>query len=340
MPKTETGEKAYEYCAEYSDMPTRTLARKLRQDWPDLFTSIEHARGIVRDYRGQHGKHSRRNVKHREHFTENGDDRRDNQIVHTIPSARILLFDIETAPHLAYVWRCFKENIAPAQMIQHTTVLCWAAKWLGEKKVFFDSVDPNNYTDDRRICQSLWDLVNEGDIIVAHNGIAFDHKTMRARWVQHGIPPPSPYQMVDTCKLAQKQFNFPRSKLESICQYLGIGGKAHHEGFALWVGCMNGDPKAWATMKRYNIKDVRLLEEVYLRLRSWDKRHPNVSLEYDDVMRCIVCGSTDIKPELNDTRTSASLFFSYRCGSCGHVMRSRSPQKKRLKADERLAHAI
>jgi len=311
----------------------------MREERPELYMSIEHARSCVRRYRGQEGKRTRAKNKHREYYSENGDERRNHDGVYTIPSARILLFDIETAPHMAYVWRCFKEYVAPEQMIQHTTVICWAAKWLDGGKVMFDCVPHDDYTNDRAICESLWALFNEADIIVAHNGRAFDHPLMRTRWLAHGMTPPEPYQTVDTCKLAQKQFRFPRSKLESIAQYLGIGHKTPHDGFSLWRQCMDGDAKAWAKMKRYNINDVKLLESVYLRLRAWDVQHPNVSLDYDDVSRCTVCGSTSMSPLLKNARTEASMFESYRCDSCGHVMRSRSRIKPVLDASERMANA-
>lgn len=340
MPQSQAGELAYQACLKHKDMPTRSLAVMLYEKFDDIYTSVEHARKCVRRYRGQTGAKDKASVKHREAYSKAGDDRRSTSNVAVIPSARILLFDIETAPHLAYVWRCFKENISPAQMVKHTTVLCWAAKWLDEKTIMYDSVPYDDYENDRAVCMSLWKLIDKADIVVAHNGRAFDHPLMRTRWLQHGIPPPSPYQMVDTCKLAQQHFSFPRSKLESIAQYIGVGTKTPHDGFKLWTDCMAGDNAAWKRMREYNMNDVALLEEVYLRLRCWDNRHPNVSLDYDDTRRCIVCGSTAIKSLPKMTRTGASVFDSFRCESCGKVMRNRSRVKPCVAADERMAHSL
>jgi len=340
MPRKITGELAYQACLDNPETATRTLSRELYKDNPGVYSCVDHARSMIRIYRGQIGNKTRWRTKHRESYSKNGDNRRGDINSPVVSDLKILLFDIETAPHLAYVWRCFKENVNPAQMVQHTTLLCWAAKWLGKKAVLFDSAPHNDYTNDKKACQSLWELINEADIVVAHYGIGFDLKQMRTRWLAHGIHPPSPYQTVDTCKLAQARFAFPRSKLESLARYLGLKGKTSHTGFKLWTDCMAGDEKAWKLMEKYNKQDVVVLENIYLKLREWDNRHPNVSLEFDDVMRCISCGSANLVKLPNHARTTASIFDSYRCKDCGKVMRSRSRHKPKLSADQRLANVI
>ena len=47
---------------------------------------------------------------------------------------KILILDIETSPHTGFHWGLFQQNISIGQLIESSTVLCWAAKWLGEKK--------------------------------------------------------------------------------------------------------------------------------------------------------------------------------------------------------------
>ena len=53
---------------------------------------------------------------------------------------KTLLLDIETAPNLAYVWGIWEQNISTGQIVDSSYILCWAAKWLGEKEVMFDSI--------------------------------------------------------------------------------------------------------------------------------------------------------------------------------------------------------
>lgn len=47
---------------------------------------------------------------------------------------KILVLDIETSPHLAYVWGLFKENIPIDRLIEEGRILCWSAKWLNDKQ--------------------------------------------------------------------------------------------------------------------------------------------------------------------------------------------------------------
>ena len=53
---------------------------------------------------------------------------------------------------------------------------------------------------------------------------------------------------------------------------------------------MNGDKKSWKVMRKYNARDVELLERVYLKLRPWFTQHPNLNA-YTDRKDCTKCGS-------------------------------------------------
>lgn len=240
---------------------------------------------------------------------------------------RILIFDIETTPMLSWHWRCFQENIAPIQVVKHSRVLCWAAKWLDSNMIYFDSTEKDG-ENDKRCTMALWELCNEADILVAHNGRAFDMKKLNSRWLKHGVEPPAPSKWVDTLKVARGRFSFASNKLDAIARYLGIGTKLEHEGFGLWLRCMDGNKKAWRHMRDYNIQDVLLEEEVYLKIRAWDNRHPNVELFYEDNdERCVCCGSRNLKIMTKPATTVASEFESYRCKDCKKIMRSRTRNK-------------
>ena len=53
------GKATEELMAKFPDLPTLTLAKKLIADFPELYNSVESARGAVRYYRGSKGKHNR-----------------------------------------------------------------------------------------------------------------------------------------------------------------------------------------------------------------------------------------------------------------------------------------
>lgn len=234
---------------------------------------------------------------------------------------KVLLFDIETAPIKAYVWRIWKENVAPCQIIEDWSVLSWAAKWLGEPDVMTDATwfHSPHPRDDKEICRSLHALMDEADVLVAHNGKKFDVKKINTRFAIHKFGPPKPYKIVDTLLIARGNFAFTSNRLDELGKVLGIGRKVEHEGFELWAKVLDKDAEAQDLMVEYNVGDVVLLEQVYAALRPWDKRHPNVNLEFD-ALRCSVCSCENLR-QRGEVFTPVNAYGSYQCVKCGHWMR-------------------
>lgn len=215
-------------------------------------------------------------------------------------TARIVLLDIETAPNLGWVWGKYDQNVIAFHST--TYILSFAYKVLSEAAITVRALpDYKNYSkdmeNDKLLVQDLWSVLDEADIIVAHNGDAFDIKRSNARFVVHGLPPPSPFKTIDTLKIAKKHFKFESNKLDDLGQYLGVGEKMSHTGWKLWRGCMEGDPKSWERMKEYNVQDIQLLEGAYLRLRPWATTHPNLNLYGTGVnsLQCPSCSSDRIQ---------------------------------------------
>jgi hypothetical protein len=214
-----------------------------------------------------------------------------------LSAPRVLLLDIETAPSLGWVWQKWETDVI--EFKKQWFVLCFAYKWLDEKKIRVRALPDcpgynKNKECDKHLMQGLWELLDAADVVVAHNGDRFDLRKSNARFVAHGLIPPSPYKSVDTLKIARKYFKFDSNKLDDLGQYLGVGRKLAHTGARLWFGCMNGERKAWALMKRYNATDVALLERVYLKLRPWATTHPNLTF-YNQRHQCPVCLSSHVK---------------------------------------------
>jgi len=243
---------------------------------------------------------------------------------------KVLIFDLETSPELGYVWGRFKQFLAPVQVKQRSFLLTWSAKWLGSEEVLADAI-PNyrkvpkggyGEEDDFEVVSSVWRLLDECDVAIAHNGIRFDFTYLNSRFAYHGLGMPSAFKMVDTCKIAKKYFRFPANSLKELGIYLGIETPKLDTDFQLWIDCMAGKGEAWKYMVEYNVYDVKLLEEVYLRIRAYDKSHPNMALYYeDDEVRDPVTGSTDVVKLDTLSYASQSAFEAYRSAE-GHVFRS------------------
>ena len=243
-----------------------------------------------------------------------------------IKKANILIFDIETAPLKAYVWHRWNQNIYLDQTISEWFMICWSAKWLGSEEVFSECLTPDEIREeiDSRIVKKLWSLIDQADIVIAHNGKRFDVPKINSRFIMANLPPTSSYIQIDTKEVAAKQFGFSSNKLDALAGYFNIEHKDDTD-FELWVKCMNGDQASLDYMEKYNRKDVTILEQVYLKLRPWIKNHPNIGLYQEDCnMVCPTCGSKHIEEDGSFYYTSANKYKIMRCNDCGATSRMRN----------------
>jgi len=176
--------------------------------------------------------------------------------------------------------------------------------------------------------ETLWQTLDNAQIIIAHNGNNFDIPKINTRFILHGIMPPSPYKQIDTLLTARNIFGFTSNRLDYLAQFLGYGGKEKTE-FSLWSECMVGNQEALNYMVFYNRNDVVILEKVYLKLRPHMRNHPNVTLYIDEAeMSCPHCGSKHIKPIENKYfMTQAVRYQAYRCEDCKSISRGKQGVK-------------
>lgn len=231
---------------------------------------------------------------------------------------RVLVLDIETRPPLLYSWGpLYDMRAQPEQVVERGRMICFAAKWLDEKKVMFFS----EYQDGghRAMVQAARDLLDEADIVVHFNGQSFDERHMKTEIWLEGLDRPSPFQRWDLKKLIAKEFRLDSNKLAYVSRVLDIGEKLKHEGWALWQGWMDGDPKYVRIMERYNRKDVLLTEELFHSVKDYLPVLIPGPLEEDATGvrsdRCPKCGSIH-REKRGFKYTTVSKFQRYRCLDC------------------------
>jgi len=179
---------------------------------------------------------------------------------------KILLLDIETTPMQVYTWGLWDQNIGINQIIKSTEMMCFGAKWLGQKSVTFKSA---HHDGKKAMLEELHKLMEEADVLVGWNSASFDHKHINREFLENSMLPPSPTKDLDLMTVTKANFQFPSNKLDYVAQKLGVGSKVKHSGFELWIKCMEGDDKAWREMKKYQIQDVQLLDSLYDILLPW-----------------------------------------------------------------------
>lgn len=318
------GKLVKEYLAAYPDLKNYTLAKKIYQE--HKISNLENIRKTINYYRGSNGAKHRNTLADKTFQKPLTFDTRNSTMEKINTSAKVLILDIETAPINAYVWGIWNQNVGTYQIQSDWFCLTWAAKWLFEDKVYSAKLKPKEVLeqDDKRIIEGIWKLVNEADIVIAHNGEKFDMPKLNSRFIINGLNPPLPYQQIDTLKHIRRQFGFTSNKLDYVNKLLNLERKKE-TNFELWERCMKGNAKALSEMEAYNMQDVRILEETYLMIRAWIKPHPNMGLFILDEKehRCPNCGSSELEIMGKTYNTAANVYELMRCSNCGASSRKR-----------------
>jgi len=235
-----------------------------------------------------------------------------------------LILDIETAPNKVYSWGLFNQNIAINQIDEPGYVLCWSAKWYGEKKIHFRSIYQHGQV---KMLEGIYALLDEADALIHYNGQRFDIPTLNGEFLAQGWSMPSSAIHIDLLRTCRKQFRLASNKLAYVATYLNIGGKAPSFNMELWKACMRGEAKAWKEMKEYNINDVIITEKVYDKLLPWISNHPNYALFHGmGGLACTTCGSTRLQKR-GFSHTRVLTYQRYQCQDCGAWMRRRTSNK-------------
>ena len=235
---------------------------------------------------------------------------------------KILLLDIETSPALCWVWKLHKVNIGIDQIEEPSQILCWAAKWYGERGIY--------YADQRggrkKMLSEMHALMSQADCFATYNGDRFDLGRLEGEFIEQRLPPTPPVASVDLYKKVAN-LGYISAKLAYVGPHLKIGKKVKHAGFDLWRGCMRGDESSWRKMKAYNIQDVRLTGELYTLLRPYIRNHPFMGVGGGELHECPTCTSTRNQSRGN-RRTRSFLIQRLQCLDCGAWFNGKRSQVK------------
>ena len=222
---------------------------------------------------------------------------------------KILTLDVEWKPTKAYVWQPWKQDITPDKIIEHGGLLCVAAKWLGSKDVYFFS----EWEDSKLgMLMQIHALLEEADAVVTYNGDKYDLPKLNGEFALAGLLPTAPPTSIDLLKTVKKLGLF-MNRLGFVGPLFGLGGKLVHHGFKLWVDVENGDERAQRTMRKYNIKDVKLTEKLYKRILPFIRNHPHLGNEKRE---CGACGSNHVQSR-GFRRTKYFKIQRLQCQTCG-----------------------
>ena len=227
-----------------------------------------------------------------------------------MPEPRILFVDIETKPALVYSFGIRDQHITHGQIKEDGGTICVGLKWAGERGVRVFSVWEHGW---QQMIEEAHKAISEADAVASYNGASFDMPKLMGNFLLAGLPPPPPPTQIDIYK-AVKKLGFICNKLAYIAPLLGLGAKLKHEGLDMWKAVMDGCPKAQRKMARYCAQDVRLLEDVYERVKPYIATHPH--LGFASPTACPACGEHRMQKR-GVRRTKASFIERLQCTACG-----------------------
>lgn len=219
---------------------------------------------------------------------------------------RILFLDIETKLMEVYSFGIRDQHIQHTAIKSHGGISCVGLKWLGERKVTVFSEWEHGYGE--MLCQ-VHKALSEAAAVATFNGARFDIPKLNGAFLVAGMSPPPPPTQIDIFKTT-RQMGFPSNKLDYIAPLLGLGSKIKHEGMPLWIKVLAGDEKAQAKMKRYCAGDVRLTEDLYLRVKPFIMTHPHLGGD------CPNCGGSHFQKR-GYHKTRSFKTERLQCQGCG-----------------------
>lgn len=238
--------------------------------------------------------------------------------------AKILFEDLEVSRQIVEGYGN-KWEFKVVKILRHQFLMSYSYKWLGEKPIHFRHM--HGYKDMKTFVQSLRDLEDEADIIIGHNLNRFDDKMGNRFYIEHGIDPPSPYKMIDTLQIARSVFKFPGNSLNDLAEFLGVGKKEKITYADIETDFIaNPTVSIINKMKKYNNKDVELLEGIYLKMRPFIRNHPNLSV-IGDSRACPKCGGKHLNYR-GYAYTNTMKYHRVQCQDCRGWFRERVADKE------------
>jgi len=249
---------------------------------------------------------------------------------------KVAFVDIETSLIRAYTFRGGMQHINQDQVVDGDQTKLLTAAWgtwydlytkkdkgvvsvsNHHKKAAFKK-DP---LDDTYVLECLWKVLDDSDVIVAHNA-AFDRGWIEGRFMDLGWKQPSKYYVYCTFRTLHG-LNGNSKKLDYLSQKLIGTRKVEHEGLPLWIDCSKGKVSAFRKMEAYNIGDIyETLYKVFMRTAPYVPRVKCIDLAGEGLF----CNLTGDKLKKLDApyknRSTGLLYDRYENKTYGFIYRDR-----------------
>jgi len=169
--------------------------------------------------------------------------------------------------------RCFFDIETTGLQGNWDFMLTYSIKPEGEDKILCGSVTKKEIDEgifDRRLVKECINDLMKFDRVYTFYGSKFDIPFLRTRALEMGIDFPmyGSLSHKDVYYIARYKLKLHSNRLASVCDLLGIKGKTHQNP-TTWRLASGGNKKALDDILDHNKWDVRILEEVYNKLKDF-----------------------------------------------------------------------
>jgi len=267
----------------------------------------------------------------------------------------LVTFDIENMANLLWSWQVWGQNWNSIATELEWFPICIGYKSTKDKKAKCISLwdypgwkpvivrhKNGSFTvnppDISRLMQDTWDIIQEADCLLGWNSKRFDIKKLNACFLDLGMKPYKKTPHIDLMQEKKKLALSNSNKLDDTARKWGVGRKTDHEGWELWMKCIEGDKKAQRDMVRYCKRDVEITEKTYTEvLRPWISNHPSIGIMMGRPASCDNCGNNRFQINKSKYYTKSGYKMQYKCSNCGAY--KTSPVQHRVEElDERLGY--
>lgn len=242
---------------------------------------------------------------------------------------KILYLDLELAYGVYYAFPSKRpQYLSASQLKQYQFCVC--ASWCWEHapdkvhnvKITDDmEAFKKSHTNDAVVAKAIHKVMSEADVIVAHNGVAFDLKHANSMFIRNGLGPIPEHMNIDTLKAARKYFAFEGNSLGDLLERFNLGAKDEKPD---WQKLTDGDIPEIKKAAKYCDIDVIGLRKVFLHIRPFIRRIATAQNTLKAVTYCDCCGSKRLINH-GSKHSHGIPHFQILCKECGHWHKSKKP---------------
>ena len=150
-------------------------------------------------------------------------------------------------------------------------ILCGVFKEVGRKVVIHRLDQQPSYKlkpwDDRSLVQKIKKEIETADIIVSWNGKRFDVPFIQSRLALHKLSPLRENKHMDLLYTARAHYRLHSNRLQSVSEFLGTADEKTRLDGTNWIKALAGSKHSMNYIVHHCILDVKVLEQVYEKLK-------------------------------------------------------------------------